>query len=157
LIGWILFAAFSAPAIVKTGFEGRILPSFDLLLTDSLTHLNTGDIPTGKPLIVIGFSPWCTHCQEETRDIIKHIDQFRNIRIYYVTSYPFEQMMVFYRYFKLVQYPNIVMGMDTRDYFLPTFKANGTPYTLVFDSTKRLKQVMKGQVDAVKLSKIAVE
>ncbi len=137
--------------------EGRLLPAFDLLLPDSTTRLNTADIPTGQPVIVIGFSPWCTHCQAETRDIIKHMDQFKNTRIYYVTAYPFDQMKIFYRAFKLARYPNIVMGRDLKNYFLPYFKATGVPYTAVFDSKKRLKVIMSGQADATKLVLAAAE
>lgn len=157
IVGWTLFTAFSAPATIKTGLEGRLLPSFDLLLTDSATHLNTADIPTGEPVIVIGFSPWCRHCQAETRDIVKNIRKLKNTRIYYVTAYPFGQMKLFYKAFKLDQYPNIVMGRDAKDYFLPYFKANGVPYTAVFDSRKRLKQVFGGETKADTLAKVAVE
>jgi thiol-disulfide isomerase/thioredoxin len=157
LVGWTLFTAFSVPAAPKTGMEGRLLPSFDLLLADSVTHLNTADIPTGQPFIVIGFSPWCVHCQGETRDIIKHIQQFKNTRIYYVTNYPFGDMKTFYRYFKLARYPNITMGRDLKDYFFPYFKVNGVPYTVIFDSKKRLKQIVTGEADGGKLAKLAVE
>jgi len=157
LVGWTLFTAFSAPATAKTGMEGRLLPSFDLLLADSVTHFNTTDIPTGKPFIVIGFSPWCTHCQAETRDIIKHMQQLKNIRIYYVTPYPFDQMKIFYSHFKLEQYPNITMGRDKKNFFLPYFKARGVPYTAIFDAKRRLKQVFTNQADADKLARSAVE
>ena len=157
LVGWILFAAFTAPVTIKTGLEGRLIPSFNLQLADSITYINTADIPTGKPVLVIGFSPYCTHCQAETRDILKHIDEFKNTRILYVTAFPYSQMKAFYRFFRLEKYPNIVMGRDTSNYFLPHFKAHGVPYTLVFDSKKRLEQVIDGQYDAVKLAKIAVE
>jgi hypothetical protein len=52
VVGWSLFTAFSTLATTKTGMEGRLIPSFNLLLVDSATHLNTDDIPTGKPFIV---------------------------------------------------------------------------------------------------------
>jgi thiol-disulfide isomerase/thioredoxin len=157
IVGWTLFTAFSAPATIKTGMEGRLLPAFDLLLTDSATHLNTADIPTGKPFIVIGFSPWCTHCQAETRDIIKHMQELKDTRIYYVTAFPFGQMKAFYGYFKLAQYPNIVMGRDLKNYFLSYFKATGVPYTAIFDSKKRLKQVLGGETKADLLAKLVAE
>jgi hypothetical protein len=156
-IGWMLFTAFSAPAILKTGMEGRSLPSVDLLLPDSVTHFNTLDIPTGQPFIVIGFSPWCIHCQGETRDIIRHIREFKNIRIYYITDYPFSPMKGFYKHFKLAQYPNIMMGKDSINLFMSYFKATGTPFTAIFDANKRLRQVMAGQADARKLAKLASE
>jgi len=147
-IGWTLFTAFMATVKAKTGMEGRLLPSFDLLLPDSSTHLNTAAIPTGKTFVVIGFQPWCTHCQAETKDIIAHIQQLKDIPIYYVTPYPFWEMKVFYKHFKLDQYPNITMGREANDSFFRYFKAHGVPFTAVFDSKKRLKQAFISQIDA---------
>ncbi len=157
LVGWTLFTAFTAPATVKTGMEGRLLPSFDLLLTDSTTHLNTADIPSGKPFIVIGFSPWCTHCQAETNDIIKHMQELKNTRIYYMTDYPFSDMKAFYLHFRLARFPNITMGQDAKANFFRDFKAKGVPYTAIFDSQKRLKQLIAGQANAGNLVKSATE
>jgi hypothetical protein len=157
LVGWTLFSAFSAPPTVKTGMEGRLLPGFDILLPDSSTHLNTAEIPAGKPLIFIGFSPICTHCIQETKNIISHIDQFKETRIYFVTVFPFYDMKVYYQYFKLAQYPNITMGVDLNNYYLPYFKAPGVPYTIIFDSKKRLKQVMSDRFDISDLAKAVSE
>jgi len=158
VVGWILITAFTKPAIAKTGMEGRLLPSFDLLLPDSATRLNTGAIPIGKPFIVIGFSPWCTHCQAETRDLLAHIDQFKNVDIYYVTPYPFWQMKAFYKVFHLDKYPNIIMGKEvTKDVFLSYFKAPGVPYTAVFDAQKRLKSAFVSQANVEKLARAVTE
>ncbi len=157
LVGGILFTAFTAPVTIKTGMEGRPLPPFELQLYDGLTHLNTADIPSGQPLIVIGFSPTCTHCQAETADIIKNIAKFRNARICFTTSFPLKEMQVYYRYYKLKQYPNIIMGRDSTNAFLTFFKANAVPYTAVYDSRKRLKQIMHGQAAAVNLAKAIAE
>lgn len=137
--GWILGSAFTAPIVFKTGMEGRSLPSFDVQLVDSVTRLNTANIPKGKPFIIIGFSPWCKHCQEETRDIITHIRDFKNCRIYFFTPMPFADMRTYYRYFKLSRYPNIIMGRDINNTFFPYFKAWGTPYTAVFDQQKKVE------------------
>lgn len=157
VVSWTLFAAFTAPVSAKTGMEGRLLPSLDLLLPDSTSHLNTADIPTGKPFIVIGFSPWCIHCQAETRDIIKNISKLKGTRIYYITSDPFGDMRTFYRYFKLSRYDNVVMGRDLKGVFLPYFKATGIPFTAVFDSRKRLKKVFQGETKADNLAQVTLE
>ena len=157
LVGWNFFTAFSTPATIKTGMEGRLLPSFGLQLVDSVTKLNTADIPEGSPFIVIGFSPWCIHCQAETRNIVGHMKELKNTRIYYVTAYPFDQMKAFYRYFKLNQYSNITMGRDTANIFLPYFKGTSIPYTLVFDSKKRLRQVFQGEANMDKLAQLTVQ
>lgn len=147
LVGWTLFTAFTAPPIVRTGMEGRLLPSFELLLADSVTHFNTKDIPAGKPIVLIGFSPTCTHCQDETRDIIKHIDRLKEARIYFVTPDLHELLAQYYHAFHLSKYSNIAMGFDINDFFFPYFKATGTPYTVIYDPFKRLKEVMYNRFD----------
>lgn len=157
LLGWALSTAFTTHGPEKTGMEGRLLPSFNLLLPDSVTYLNTNDIPTGKPVIVIGFDPYCTHCQQETRDIVKNIRQFKDMRIYWATPYQFKDMMKFSSVYKLADHPNLTIGRDSANFFLPYFKAKGVPYTAVFDSKKRLKLVFPGQVTADQLAKAAAE
>lgn len=159
LLGTTLFTALTKPASEKTGMEGRLMPSINILLADSITKLNTLDIPTGKPFIVIGFSPYCIHCQAETRDILAHIQQFKDIQIYYITPWPFPQMKEFYKAFHLSRYSNITMGTEDekKEAFFSYFHAPGTPYTGVFDAQKRLKVVFNGQADALKLAKAVTE
>jgi len=156
-IAGTLFSAFNAPATMRTGMEGRLLPSFDLLLPDSVTHFNTVLIPTGKPFIIIGFDPFCTHCQAEAVDVIKNMQQLKDVSIYFVTPYPFWKMKAFYRHFKLNLYPNITVGNDYRNVFFQQYKTRMVPYTAVFDSQKRLKQVFASQADAKSLVKAVQE
>jgi hypothetical protein len=152
-IGWIIFSAARAPARMKTGFEGRLLPAFTILLPDSSTFLNTVDIPSGKPFIMVGFSPWCIHCQHEMGDIVRHIRQFGDTTIYFVTSFPYPDMKKFYTAFHLERYPNIIVGVDQKSAFLRYYRAREIPYTAIFDSKKRLKEVLPGQADAALLSR----
>jgi hypothetical protein len=157
LLGWTLFSAFTAPPTMKTGKEGRLLPSFNLLLTDSATYLNTAQIPTGKSFVVIGFSPFCAHCQAETQDIVKNMDKLKTTNFYFVTPYPFNTMKGFYNYYKLGNYPNITMGRDTSNAFMKYFASSSVPYTTVYDPRKRLKQVFNGETNAAKLMKAIVD
>jgi hypothetical protein len=156
-LGWTLFTAFTAPAIIKTGMEGRLLPSFNMLLVDSTTILNSDKIPTGKPLIVFGFDPKCKHCQAETADIVAKMDSLKDTRILYISPFPIDKMRVFYRHFKLQNYPNIIMGQDTTNTYLIEFKATAFPFTTVFDPKKRLKTVFAGQASASDLIKATTE
>ena len=122
-IGWVLLAAARAPVRIKTGFEGRLLPEFTLLLADSTTQLNTRDIPMGKPFIMTGFSPYCRHCQAEMGDIIRHIRQFGDTAIYFVTPWSYSDLKKFYVAFHLEKYPTIVTGVDAKNAFLGYFEA----------------------------------
>lgn len=157
LIGWIVFSAFSAPVNVKTGMEGRLMPSFDLLLTDSSTHVDPSTFAPGQPTIVIGFSPFCPHCQLETLAITKNIEKLKNTRILFVTIWPFAAMKTFDTIYKLPAYPNITMGKDLHRFFLHYLKATGIPTTAVYDSKNRLKQVFSGSVQIDQIIKAATE
>ena len=152
-IGWIILTAFRAPIKTKSGLEGRLLPEFSLLLSDSLTRLNTNDIPTGKPFIMLGFSPYCVHCQGEILDIIQHIKRFGDTTIYLVTAFPYSDMKKLYNAYHLAKYPNIVTGVDNKDFFLRYFKATAIPYAAIYDAKKRLKGVIIGQANADLLSR----
>ncbi|WP_431213585.1 TlpA family protein disulfide reductase [Puia sp. P3] len=154
LLGWILFTAFTTKSTVKTGKEGRLLPAFEVLLPDSTTKLNTAEIPTGSPFVVIGFSPWCTHCQAEARDIVKNIAEWKGTQIYFVTPYPFKDMKGFYTYFKMDKCANITMGRDLTNAFFKYFDSKAIPYTTVFDSKKRLKQVFIGETKSADVRKV---
>ncbi|HLZ88982.1 MAG TPA: thioredoxin fold domain-containing protein, partial [Puia sp.] len=151
LIGWFMVSAFRAPVVEKTGLEGRLMPSIPLQLTDSTAWLNTDEIPSGKPFIVMGFSPWCIHCQALTVDIKKHINEFKDTRIYYVTPDWFKNMKIFYRFYKLSQYPNFVMGRDSANLLFHYFKTNKTPLIAIYDAKKRLKRVIPGQPTVAQL------
>jgi hypothetical protein len=141
LVGWFLVSAFTAPIVQKSGLEGRLIPSMSLLLTDSTTWLKTDDIPTGKSFVVMGFDPWCKHCQALTVDIKSQINSFKDIPIYYITPAAFQNMRTFYHYFKLSQYPNITMGRDSAAVFFRYFEARSTPLIAIYDAKKRLKKV----------------
>lgn len=145
LIGWSLFTAFMAPSQQWTGLEGRPIPRIPLQLADSATWLNTNDIPEGKPFILFGFSPWCSHCQNLTLGIEKYIKDFKDIPIYYVTHEKFENMMLFYRFYKLANYPNIVVGRDSTNIFLKYFNKKTTPVIAIFDAKKRLRRVISSE------------
>ena len=145
LVGWFLVSAFRAPVVEKTGLEGRLIPSIPLLLPDSTTWLKTDDIPDGRAFIVMGFSPWCSHCQALTADIKKHINDLKGTPIYYITPDSFQNMKTFYKHFKLAQYPNITMGRDSSNLFFRFFHSNTTPLIAIYDGKKRLKKVFKGQ------------
>jgi thiol-disulfide isomerase/thioredoxin len=147
-IGWIMLIAARPPAKITTGLEGAPLPSFSMLLPDSLTHLNTADIPAGKQFVVVVFSPYCAHCQAAIKDIIRHIGRFDSTMIYFVTPYPFFDMRKFYRAFHVKKYPTIVIGSDPQNTLLRYFKSYTIPYITIYDARKKLKEVLPSQTNA---------
>lgn len=90
------------------------------------------------------FNPKCEHCQHETEELIKHIDQFKNIQIVMATSMLFDSMMVFREKYKLAQYKNIVVAQDA-NYFLFSFYLNHSlPFLAFYNKKKELIKVFEG-------------
>ena len=71
----------------KTGLEGKLLPSFNLLLLDSSTNFNTSSIPSGKLIILLYFSPECPFCCAEIDEITDHIQSFKDVRFYIISNF----------------------------------------------------------------------
>jgi len=125
---------------------GELFPSFDILLADSSTHLNTGSVEEGNPLALLYFSPDCEHCQKETEDILQHMDALKQARFFFVTNDPFDRLKVFKGYYKLDQYPNVVLGRDEQFFLLRHFKGILPPYLVLYDRNKRQRAAYQGNV-----------
>ena len=122
----------------------KTLPSFNLLLLDSTTIFNTKDIPAGKPVVLMYFSPDCEHCQHQTEAILKDMDSLRNVRFVLLTSLPFDKMRNFYAYYKLGDYKNITLGRDYEFFFSRHYGSQYVPYLAIYDRHKKLVKVFDG-------------
>ena len=81
----------------KTGKEGKTLPEFSMLLTDSNTWIKTASIPTGKPIVLMYFSPYCPYCKAQTKSIVEDMDQLKEIQFYFISSYPLPTVRNFFQ------------------------------------------------------------
>jgi len=151
----ILTGCSNAPSVVKTGLEGKAMPSFVLLLQDSLSYLNTSTITEGKPVVFFSFSPHCPYCKAQTEDIISHIDKLNDVRFYLITTSPFPEFRKFCKDYDLGKYKNIIAGIDTSYYFAGYFQSNVVPVFAIYDQKKKLKQVLQGKTSINLLKDIA--
>jgi thiol-disulfide isomerase/thioredoxin len=140
-----------------TGLEGKPMPSFDLLLNDSATHLNTTTIPEGKPIVLLSFGPDCPFCKAEMKDIVDNYQQLQGIRFYVFTSAHFRDMQRFYAYCGLQQQKSIVVGIDTANFFSGYYGAPGVPYMAIYDPKKKLKCTLLGKTSIHRIKDIAFE
>jgi thiol-disulfide isomerase/thioredoxin len=131
---------------VFSGHEGELLPNVDILMLDSITHINLTDIPSGKPIVLFYFGPYCPYCQLQIEDIIKNIDYLKDMRIYLITAYAHTEMKEFYYRNKLEKYDNIVVGVDYDFKFSKYFNTMVIPCIAVYNIDSRLNSVYLGVV-----------
>jgi hypothetical protein len=137
----------------KTGFEGKSLPSFKLLLTDSTTYIDTKDIPKGKQVVLLYYGPYCSYSRSQIEEIISDINAFKNIQFYVFSSGPFADMKKFYTHYALYKYTNIVAGLDYADFFPEYFEITGVPFIAIYGKDGKLNKAFQGKMHSKQIKK----
>lgn len=116
------------------------LPVFNLLLKDSVTTFNSFNIPKGRPIALMLFSPDCSHCNEAIEEIARGMDSLKNIRFYLMSlSIDMTAIRKFYADHHLEKYENIeAIGCDYDFFFLTFFGAMNVPAIALYNSDKKL-------------------
>ena len=134
-----------------TGKEGKQLPSFEILLADSTTYFNTGNLQKNKKIILFYYSPTCPYCRAQTRDMLRNIELFKDGQLCMLTNGDFKEMKDFITYFQLEKYPSIILGLDTGRSVIRNYHLDGVPFTAVFDKDHRLQGAYLGIISHKKL------
>ena len=140
-----------------TELRGKPMPSFSLLLQDSTTYINTGNIPMGQPVVLFYFGPHCPYSRAQIEAIIDDIAALKKIRIYAFTTWPFSELKEFYRHYQLNKYSNIIVGVDYTNFFGKYFRAQGVPYMAIYGKNRRLNEAFIGKIDADQIRKVSEE
>jgi len=123
-----------------------VIPQFTIYNAPDSSAFTRDNIDKRKPVVFFIFSPDCGHCKHETESILKNIKRFKNAQILMITHYPYDDMMNFYRHFKIGNHPQIRMGRDTK-YFFPVFyKVENFPSIFVYDKKGNFKKSFEGNV-----------
>jgi thiol-disulfide isomerase/thioredoxin len=109
------------------------IPSFKILLSNG-TYYTRQDIPKGKPVILIYFSPDCEHCQKLLNSFFPRIKEFKNSEIVLVTFKTVDEVKTFEQQYQTYKYPNLVVGTEGNTYYLRYYyKLTNTPFTVLYD------------------------
>jgi thiol-disulfide isomerase/thioredoxin len=141
----------------KTGKEGKPLPQFSLLLTDSITWINTAQLPTGKPIAIYYFSPYCPYCKAQTEEIIEDMDKLKDINFYFISRFPMPTIKAFQKAYQLNKYANIITSMDTSSFASDYFEISAVPYIAIYNKNKKLNKTFIGKIYSSQIKKVAEE
>lgn len=151
----IFFSACSTRQPYKTGFEGEIIPHFNLLLLDSTSYFNTSHIRPGKAAVFVYFGPYCIYSRAETESIVGGIEKMGKIRFYFITNESFNSIKEFSKLYDLDQFPNIAIGRDYANFFEERFNISAVPTTLIYNKEGKLAAVFQGQIGPEEIMKYA--
>src|SRR3569833_2471520 len=117
------------------------IPPFKILRQDS-TWFSAKDLKKNKPVMIIYFSPDCSHCQHLMYDLRTKIKQIKNVQIVLVTfTEPSMLKMIqdFYKTNNLKKYPNITVGTEGHSYTVQRYyQVRMTPFIAIYDHKGKL-------------------
>jgi peroxiredoxin len=127
----------------------KIIPNFSFrtLAGKEFTQRDLKALPT----IFVYFNSDCDYCQAEATKIQKHLRDFKNTQILFVSFDNKEGIQKFAKDYKLDKEANITFLEDSKDEFSTTFDVNSIPYIVVYDENKQMLKKIKG---ATKVSNI---
>jgi hypothetical protein len=140
----------SLPPYKKT----RMLPAFDLLMTDSISHYTNADLPKSKPVLIILFDPNCDHCKHETEEILQHIDSLKNIQIVMATNADFADLKKFYQHYNLEKFKSIKAGIEPKTYLAVFFAIHNLPYLAMYNGHGVLLRTHEGGMKVANIARV---
>ena len=100
--------------------QSERVPPFQMILhTGKLFRAQ--NLPMGKHIIIVYFSPECEECHEFTTELLKRIDDFQNASIAMITYMPVEKVKPYVADNKLDKYPNIYVGTEGNTLFVANY------------------------------------
>lgn len=114
---------FMLMCLLSTGTfaQSQKVPPFRIIQADGKVFM-AQNLPMGKPIVIIYFSPECEECQKLTSGLLSRIDEFRDVSFAMITYLPGEKVTGYIKKNYLDKYENIFAGTEfptlfVRDYF----------------------------------------
>jgi thioredoxin-related protein len=117
------------------------IPSFKILSQDSV-YLTNANLKKNKGVVIIYFSPDCSHCQHMMYELKPDMKKFSNVNVVMVTFIQTSMLKMlrdFRKDYKLDDYPNFITGTEFPNYILQRYyQVATTPYIAVYDKKGKL-------------------
>ncbi len=128
------------------------IPAFQVFKAPDSTAFTNENLDKKKPVLLMIFSPECGHCQNTTTELLKNIDHFNNVQIVMTTWLPYSEMLTFYNTNKIADYPQITMGWDKKDFFLPYYHVQSYPGLFAYDKDGKFVKSFSGDIQMEQVS-----
>ncbi|WP_026769569.1 redoxin domain-containing protein [Asinibacterium sp. OR53] len=133
----LLLAMFLSGASLVCAQSGK-LPPFKIVKSDAKLYRAT-ELPMGKPILLIYFSPDCDHCKVMMDAFFKRVHDFDKASVVMITYFPLAAVNQFVQEHKVYKYPNIVTGTEGNSFFLRNYyKMTGVPFAALYDKNGNL-------------------
>ncbi|RYY36214.1 MAG: redoxin domain-containing protein [Sphingobacteriaceae bacterium] len=115
------------------------IPPFKLLTVEGKLFTEQ-DLKKHKPVMIIYFSPDCSHCTKFMEALKPKFNELKNVQIVMGTWIRVEALKPFCDTFGLAKYPNFTVGTEGNGRYMiqEYYQIKETPYIAVYDRTGKL-------------------
>lgn len=147
----LLCTVFTLTMVTSIKGQHTKLPPFIMEMSNHQIF-KTGQLPYGKPIVLIYFLPDCTHCQLLTSEIIKHIKEFNKASVAMVTYYPAAEVGRFVQKYGLDKYDNFYIGTESTGLFLKHYyHLTSLPFMALYTKNGDLVRLYHSEKDLTDL------
>lgn len=120
------------------------IPPYHILTTDSV-YLTPANLKKNKPVMIIYFSPDCSHCQHLMGEMKPILKDFKNMQVIMITWMPpLRGLRDFAKDYDLNKYPNFILGTEGYTYVVQKYyRVRTTPYIAIYDKTGKLAKTFE--------------
>ena len=137
----LLVSTLFAPAIGDA--QAGKLPPFQMTLANGKVF-KAQDLPIGKPIVIIYFSPECDHCEKMTKELLKKEASFKKASVAMITHLPVERVAKFVQQYGLSKYSNIFIGTEGNTFFVRKYyKIEQMPFIALHDKNGNIVKVYR--------------
>jgi len=104
-------------------------------------------LPKNKPVILIYFSPTCEHCKVFTENMLKRIDEFKNVQLVMMSYEDIREVKSFDDIYKLSSHQNIKVGSEGYTFIVQKYyNIQRFPFVAEYDKYGKLKKIIRGNL-----------
>jgi thioredoxin-related protein len=141
--------------LITTSFiqaQSGKLPPFKMIQTTG-NIFKAQNLPMGKPILIVYFSPECDHCEKMLKDFFKQASNFQNASIAFITYLPVDKVSKFEKDYNLAKHPNMYSGTEGSTFFVRNYyKISETPFVALYTKNGDFVTSYEREVDLKVLS-----
>jgi thiol-disulfide isomerase/thioredoxin len=124
--------------------KDKNLPAFSLTTVQG-KEVTQKDIPASyKNVVILIFSPDCSHCQHEAEELNKSADKLKNVYFIWDSYKDIAAIKQFAEKYQLDKQANVMIGRDV-NFTLPVFfRPRMTPFVAVYQNNKLIRIYEQG-------------
>lgn len=144
---FLVFLLFQFVATSVVVAQSGKVPPFQMVQANGKLF-RAQDLPMGKPILLVYFSPECDHCEKMLKEFFQQAAGFQKASVALVTYLPVDRVAKFAADYRLSNYANMVAGTEGTTFFVRNYyRIKDMPFVALYTKNGDLVAAYERDVD----------